>query len=62
LSKSHTTIVIPLDDRIIFVGSLNCAEFSSWPSEIAWTRDAISGIQFLVGDWGVGEWWLLGTV
>jgi len=62
LSKSHTTVVIPFDDRVIFVGSLNGTEFPRRLSEIAQTLDAISGIQFLVGDGRVGECWLLSTV
>ena len=43
----HTTVIIPLDDRVIFVSLLNCAEFSSRLSEVAQTLDAISGNQFL---------------
>jgi hypothetical protein len=62
LVESHATVVIPFDDRVIFVSLLNCTEFSSRPSEVAQTLDAISGIQFLVGGRGVGERWLLGTV
>jgi hypothetical protein len=53
---------LPFDDRVIFVSSVNCAEFSSRLSEVAQTLDAISGIQFLVGGRGLGEAWLLGTV
>jgi len=62
LVESHTTAIIPFDDRVIFVSLLNCAEFSSRLSEVAHTLDAISGIQFLVGGRGVSERWLLGTV
>jgi hypothetical protein len=58
----HTTVIIPLDDRVIFVSLLNCAEFSSRLSEVAQTLDAISGNQFLIGDRRVGEGWLFGTV
>jgi hypothetical protein len=60
--ESHTTIIIPFDNRVIFVRLLNCAEFSSRLSEVAQTFDAISGIQFLVGGRGLGERWFLGTV
>ena len=60
--KSHTTVIIPFDDRVIFVRLLNCAEFSSRFSEIAQTLDPIPGIQFLVGGKGLGEWRLPGTV
>jgi len=62
LMESHTTIMIPFDDRVIIVGLLNCAEFSSRLSEVTQTLDAISGIQFLVGGRGLDERWLLGTV
>jgi hypothetical protein len=60
--ESHTTVIIPLDHRVIFVNLLNCAEFSSRLSEVAQTLDAISEIQFLVRGRGLGERWLLGTV
>jgi hypothetical protein len=60
--ESHATLIIPLDDRVIFVSSLNCAVFSSGLSEVAQTLNAISGIQFLVGGRGLGKRWLLGTV
>ena len=62
LAESHTTVIIPFDDRVVFVSLLNCAELSKWLSEIAQTLDAISGIQFLVGGRGLGKAWLLGTV
>jgi len=62
LVESHTTVIIPFDDRVIFVNLLNCAEFSSRLSEVAQTLDAISGIQFLVSGRGFGERWLPGTV
>jgi len=45
LVESHATIIIPLDDRVIFVNLLNCAEFSGRLSEVARTLHAISGIQ-----------------
>jgi hypothetical protein len=47
LVDSHSTIIIPFDDRVIFVRSFNCAELSGRLSEVAQTLDAISGIQFL---------------
>src|ERR1700687_649694 len=62
LVDSHTTVIIPFDDRVIFVSLLNCAELSSRLSEVAKTLDAISGTQFLAGRRGLGEWWLLGAV
>jgi hypothetical protein len=58
LVESHTTVIIPSHDRVIFVSLLNCAEFSSRLSEVAQTLDAISGIQVLVGGRGLGERWL----
>jgi hypothetical protein len=60
--ESHSTVIIPFDNRVIFVRLLNCAEFSSRLSKVAQTFDAISGIQFLVGGRGLGERWFLGTV
>ena len=60
--ESHPTIIIPFDDRVLFVSLLNRAEFSSPLSEVAQSLDAISGIQFLVGGSRVGQPWLLGTV
>jgi hypothetical protein len=62
LVESHATVIIPLDDRVLFVSSLNCAEFSSWLSEVAQTLDTVSGCQFLASGRGLGERWLLGTV
>jgi hypothetical protein len=58
----HTTIIIPLDDRVIFVSLLNCAEFSSRLSKVAQTLDPISGSQLLAGGRGLGEGWSLGAV
>ena len=60
--QSHTTVIIPFDDRVIFVSLFNRAEFSSGLSEVAQSLHAISGIQFLVGGRGLGKAWLLGTV
>jgi hypothetical protein len=62
LVNSHTPVIIPLDDRVIFVGLLNRAEFSTRRSEVAQTLDTISGIQSLIGGTGLDERWLLGTV
>ena len=60
--ESHTTVIIPFDDRVIFVSLLHRAEFSSRLPEVAQTLNAISGTQFLVGGRGLGERWLLGTI
>lgn len=62
LVQSLTTVIIPFNDRVIFVGLLHCAEFSSRLSEVAQTLDAISGIQFLASGGRLRERWLLGTV
>jgi hypothetical protein len=62
LAESRATVVIPLDDRVLFVSSLNCAEFSRRLSEGAQTLDPISGSQLLAGGRGLGERWSLGTV
>jgi hypothetical protein len=35
LVESRATVIIPLDDRVVFVSSLNCADFSSWFSEVS---------------------------
>ena len=53
--ESHTTVIIPFDDRVVFVSLLNRAEFSSRLSEVAQSLDPISGIQFLVGGNRVGQ-------
>jgi len=60
--ESHTAVIIPLDDRVIFVRLLNCAEFSRRFSEVAQALDAIPGIQVRAGRRGLGEPWLLGAV
>jgi len=62
LVQSHATVVIPLDNRVLFVSSLNCSEFSSRLSEVAQTLDSISGSQLLAGGSGLGEGRPLGTV
>jgi hypothetical protein len=62
LVESRTTIIIPFDDRVIFVRLLNRAKYSGRLSEIAQLLDAISGIQLLAGSRGLGERWLPGTV
>ena len=62
LVDPHATVIIPLDDRVIVVGLLNCAEFSSRLSEVAQALDAISRNQFLAVCSGLDERWLPGTV
>jgi hypothetical protein len=62
LVDSHSTVTIPFDQRVLFISSLNCAEFSSRLSEVAQPLDPISGSQFMAGGRGFGERWSLGTV
>src|SRR5579863_1504990 len=62
LVEPHATVVIPLDDRVLFVSSFNCAEFPIRFSEVTQTLDAISGNQFPAGERGLGERRLLRTV
>ena len=60
--ESGATVVIPLYDRVLFVSSLNSADFSSWLSEVAQTLNPISGSQILAGGGGLGERWSPGPV
>jgi hypothetical protein len=62
LAQFHTTVVIPLYKRVVFVRLLNCSEFSGRFSKISQTLDAIPGIQFRVGSAGLNERWPLGSV
>src|ERR1700723_3199715 len=58
--ESHTPVMIPLNERVVFVSLLDCAEFSSRFSEVAKAPDTISGNEFLASSGGLGEGWLLG--
>ncbi|MFZ1916577.1 MAG: hypothetical protein WAU58_03315 [Terriglobales bacterium] len=60
--KSRTTVVIPFDERVIFIHSPRCAEFSRRYSEVAQTFDAVSGTQILMSTEWVDKCWLLCTV
>jgi hypothetical protein len=60
--ESYATVIIPLDDRVIFVSSFNRTEFSIRLSEVAQTLDPISGTHFRASGRGLGEWWSFGTV
>jgi hypothetical protein len=62
LVDSHSTVIIPLDDRVLVVRSLHCAVFAIRLAEVAQTLDAISGSQFLAGGGGLRERWSLGAV
>jgi hypothetical protein len=44
LTDSHSTVIIPFDERVIFVRFLDCAQFPSGHSKVAQTLDPISGI------------------
>jgi hypothetical protein len=59
--KSHTTVVIPFDERVILVNLPNYAEFSHRHSEVAQSLDAISGTQFLASAGRFDKRWLLGA-
>ena len=60
--NSYTAVVIPFDERVIFINLPNCAKFSSRHSEIAQTFDAISGTQILASAGRVDKRWLPGSV
>ena len=62
LAQSHTTVVIPLYQRVVFVRLLNGSEYSGGFSKISQPLDAITGIQFRVGSRGLGERRPLGSV
>ena len=62
LVQSHSTVIIPLYKRVVFVRLLNCSEFSSRLPKISQTLDTITGIQFQVGSIGLAERWPLGSV
>jgi len=62
LVQSHATVIIPLYKCIVFVGLLNCSEFSSRLPKISQALNAITGIQFRVGSKGLHESWSLGSV
>jgi hypothetical protein len=62
LAQSRATVIIPLDDRVLFVRPLNRTYFPSRHSEVAQTFDAISRSQLWAGGRGLGKRWPLGTV
>jgi hypothetical protein len=62
LVESHPTVIIPLDDRVFFVSSLHCAEFSRWLSEVAHSLNAIPGFEFVIARDRLGEAWFPGAV
>ena len=52
LVQSHSTVIIPLYNRVVFVRLLNRSEFSNRSSEVTQTLDAITWSQFRVGSGG----------
>jgi hypothetical protein len=56
------TVIIPFDDRVIFVRLFHSAYFSRRLAEVAQTLDAISWAQLLAGGRGIDERWPPGTV
>src|SRR5579872_2062668 len=61
LVASRSTVIIPFDDRVIFVGLLNRAQFSSRLSEVPQALHAVSRIHFRAGC-GLGQRWFFRTV
>jgi hypothetical protein len=59
---SRTTVTIPFDFRVVFIRSLNSAEFPIRFSEIAQALNAISARQLLTNVGRLTEWRSLGTV
>jgi hypothetical protein len=62
LVHPDATVIIPFDDRVIFIRLLNGAEFSARLSEVAQALDSISGTQLLAGGRRIGKPRLLGTI
>ena len=57
LAKSHATVIVPLDDCVLFVRLSNRPQLSCRLSEVAQTFDAISGVKFLTRGTGLDERW-----
>jgi hypothetical protein len=62
LVEPLATVIIPLYKCIVFVGLLDCSEFSSRLPKISQALNAITGIQFRVWGRGLDERWSLGSV
>jgi hypothetical protein len=62
LVASRSTVIIPFDDRVIFISSLYCAQFSGRLSEVPQAFHPVSRNQFFAGGSGLGERWFLGAV
>jgi hypothetical protein len=57
-----TPVTVPFDDCVVFVGLLDCAEFSSRLSKVPQTFYTISRIHFFAGSRGFHEGWFLGAI
>jgi len=62
LVQSDATVIVPFDQRVIFICLLNCAEFSSRFTEVSQPLDAISWIQLHAGGRRLSQRGLPGTV
>jgi hypothetical protein len=62
LVESHPAIIIPFDQRVLFVRSLYSAEFSGRKPEVAQTFNAVPGFKFLAVADGIGKRWSAGAV
>jgi len=62
LMEPGATVIIPFDDRVIFVRLLHCACFSRRLAEVPQPLDAISWLQFLACNRGINQRWPAGTV
>ena len=60
--QSDAPVLVPFHDCIIFVRSLDGAEFSGRLTKVAQTLDSISRTQLLTGGSGLGKRWLPGSV
>ena len=60
--ESHSTVIVPLDDGVLFVNLFNCTQFPSELSKVSQTLDPVSRIQFLAGGSGLIERWPLRTI
>jgi hypothetical protein len=59
---SYAAVVIPFDDRVIFVHLPDRAKFASRYSEVAQPFNAISGTQLFASAGRFDKRWLLGTI
>jgi hypothetical protein len=62
LVESLAPVIIPLYDGVLFIRLFNGSQLTSWYSEVAQTRDPISGIQFLGRGRRLRERRLLGAI